>query len=133
MKNIDLPSHIKQAFISQALELLNDLQSQSLQVVLIPAPIKMHSGHMIRSVDNRNPKWYRDLYANFGVSRRCTLRSLKRLSEWKISSRSYYDKMYFEIIKKRLIEGYDDDCYQCYFEPNKEVVEYFEKIKENEN
>jgi|GEM_PF-3720405 len=131
MKNIDLPSRIKKAFISQALELLSDLQSRSLRVVLIPAPIKMHSGHMIRSVDNRNPKWHRDLYANFCVSRRCTLQSLKRLSVWKISPRSYYDEMYFGI-KKRLIEGYDDDCYQCYFEPNKEVVEYFEKIKENE-
>jgi len=119
------PSYIKQSFINQALNLISDLQSQNLQVILIPAPEPMFQGHMIRSVNNRNPKWYRNLYADHSVSRRCTLQSLKRISEWKMNPRSCYDKMYFEMIKKRLIDGYDDDCYQYYFEPDKKVVEYF--------
>ena len=41
-----------------------EMQEQFLHTVLIPAPDPMHTGHMIRVVDNTNPDWYRELCAN---------------------------------------------------------------------
>lgn len=44
-------------------DMYNELISQSLQVVLVPASKPMFSGHKIRLAVNHNPQWYRELCA----------------------------------------------------------------------
>jgi hypothetical protein len=55
----DLPHNIKSEFITEAQTMLHELDVNWLDVILTPAPEPMHENHMIRSVGNRNPEWYR--------------------------------------------------------------------------
>jgi len=50
--------------------LLAHLESQPMRVVLVPAPDPRHSGHKIRVVESRPPKWYLDIAARWGYWRR---------------------------------------------------------------
>jgi hypothetical protein len=45
----------------RAQEMLDELSWRSLEVSLGRAPDQRHTGHMIRRVDNQNPKWYQKL------------------------------------------------------------------------
>lgn len=49
--------------------MLRQLQREGLGVVLLPAPDKRHSGHMIRVVETQNPDWYRELCAAYPKNR----------------------------------------------------------------
>ena len=60
---------LTQAEIRAASELLYELSISRLEVCLIPAPNPKHAGHMVRSVVNENPAWYRRL-ANRSVRKR---------------------------------------------------------------
>lgn len=44
---------------------LSELEKEFLSVVLVPAPHPHFDGHMVRSVQNQNPKWYRDFVAGY--------------------------------------------------------------------
>lgn len=123
---MNLPDKIKRHFINQAKELLKDLESQSLKVVLVPAPDKHFPGHKIRSVVNENPDWYRGLFADIRISRRCVIKALKRIVDWEMRPLSVYVGLLYGLIKLRLTNGYNSECYQCYFEPVKEVKGYFD-------
>ena len=50
--------------------LLADLESNRLEVALVPAPSPRHECHAIRVAVSRNPAWYRRLCAAFPSSRR---------------------------------------------------------------
>ncbi|MFA6287758.1 MAG: hypothetical protein WC661_10285 [Opitutaceae bacterium] len=50
-------------------EMLAELESNQLLIVLTPAPRPMHHGHMIRARAGQNPRWYRELCARFPSSR----------------------------------------------------------------
>lgn len=45
--------------------MLQELRSNHLTVVLVPAWPEKHCGHMIRSVESQNPSWYRELCRMF--------------------------------------------------------------------
>lgn len=50
-------------------QMLNELESFQLLVVLAPAPRQMHEGHMVRVAIERNPLWYQRLCAMFTSQR----------------------------------------------------------------
>ena len=64
-----------------AAERLAELAASALTVVLVPAPEPRHAGHCIRVVCDRNPAWYRSLFASrrYGVKRGRVIRSLQRV------------------------------------------------------
>ncbi len=51
-------------------EMLAELESNQLEIVLTPAPRPAHEGHMIRVRAGQNPRWYREHCARFPSSRR---------------------------------------------------------------
>ncbi|WP_269526509.1 hypothetical protein [Coraliomargarita parva] len=55
--------------------LLNELESQQLQVCLAPATEPKHEGHQVRVVMERNPPWYRRLCESFPSSRAGRIRT----------------------------------------------------------
>lgn len=127
-----LPEDIRKLYSEQANCLYYDLLANRLEVILIPAPEPQYSGHMIRSVQNRNPKWYRDLYWSYNHFRRDrSLRALDRIRKqedryFKVSPYKY-DATYRELIHNILIKGFENN----YF-PNNKVRTFFglEKIPE---
>ena len=60
----------KPGLADAALELLAELESTRLDVVLVPAPDQRHSGHMIRVAQEGNCEWYRSLCDEYQSSRR---------------------------------------------------------------
>lgn len=124
----ELSENIRRFYIENAKFLYNDLKSNRLEVILIPAPKPMHRSHMIRAVQNQNPEWYRDLYWSIPHFRRDrSLRALDRIR--KQEDRLFrvlpfkYDSIYRELIHNRLIEGFRENGYVT--PPNNEVRKYF--------
>jgi hypothetical protein len=105
----ELTLEIKEKVIHEAKNLLTDLLCNTLDVSLAPAPEEQHTGHMIRVVNNRNPKWYREIYADLEVKRDRIVDSLKRLIKGVPSNMSSYDTLFIELIKDRLLNGYDGE------------------------
>lgn len=81
-------------------DLLAELQSHSLEVVLTPAPDQRHSMHVIRSVQDSNCKWYRDFCEQYQssrkrrsfksdtcIKRRDTINALERISDMLVGGR----------------------------------------------
>ena len=50
--------------------MLNELEAHQLTVCLAPAPRPRHECHFIRVKIDENPKWYRNLCAEFPVDRK---------------------------------------------------------------
>lgn len=113
--NIDLPHNILKFFMHKALELLNDLKTNYLEVILIPAENPQFIGHMQRCVCNRNPLWYRKLKKEFldshTLRRQRVISSLEHIYIGFIRKRSN-DYMFFDIIKDMLINGQDMEGYE---------------------
>ncbi len=65
----DLPFDVQIEFIKEAEVMIDELKTNWLEVVLIPAPEPMHEGHMIRAVANKNPEWYRKYFGGFHQSK----------------------------------------------------------------
>lgn len=53
-------------------DFLQELLSQKLEVVLIPAPEQRHDGHCIRAVQEENPKWYQKFCSIYQSNRKGT-------------------------------------------------------------
>lgn len=103
---IDTNSFLFDLVVLEAKVMLEDLKANYLHVILLDAPIQNHQGQKIRVADNRNPKWYRDLYSNYpSLKRNHTLASLKRIAERKLNLESIYDKMLLSLIENRLHLG----------------------------
>jgi hypothetical protein len=62
---------------------LMDLAENFQRVILVPAPRQSFDGHMIRTVEIRNPKWYSKFVEarNYQVKRCRVLRALTRVYE----------------------------------------------------
>lgn len=123
-----LPEEVRRYYTEDADYLYKDLESNSLEVILIPAPIQIHPSHKIRAVQNQNPEWYRELYWSIKHFRRdLSLRALDRIR--KQEDRAYrvspfkYDSIYRELIHSRLIKGYVMENYEV--PPNNAVREFF--------
>ncbi len=71
---------IQNYFRSHARLLLEEITTNELKVILTPAPQQRFVGHMIRSVESENPKWYQAIYSSHPHwNRTRTLRSLGRI------------------------------------------------------
>jgi hypothetical protein len=105
----DLSPYIKRLVLSEIGKMRDDLRHNYLDVTLVPAPVPMHSGHMIRVATNRNPSWYREIYGALEVKRDRIIASLERILSGSPSNKSSYDYMFLNIAKDRLIGGYEDE------------------------
>lgn len=105
----ELTSDILKLVLAEARRLLEELGTFYLDVSLAPAPDPQFQGHMIRIVNNSNPKWYKEIFAELDVKRDRIISSLKRVASSHPSNKSSYDYMFIEMIKDRLINGYDDN------------------------
>jgi hypothetical protein len=93
---------------------LEELRASRLEVVLIPAPSPMHSGHYVRAAQEANPHWYQEFcglyesnrrdrqrWSKFKtkIKRRDTLRGLSELAAGQV--RSQYAERLAEFIQRR--------------------------------
>ena len=128
------PPEVQASFQREAQLLLGELQSNKLEVILIPAPEQRFSGHKIRVAVNHNPPWYSQIYQQVPhIKRERVERCLQRLTEsqdGRYRRRPYrYDFRFREIIFERLIDGYEDSdplCGPFCIEANQEIRDYFE-------
>ena len=105
----DLSSYIKSRVLAEVGKMKQDLDINGLHVILVPAPEPRYSGHRIRVVHCRNPKWYREIYGELEVKRDRIISSLNRILNETPSNKSSYDYMFLQIAKDRLLEGYEDE------------------------
>lgn len=63
--------------IRSAEQMLQDLLSGYLEVVLIPAPDEAHSGHCVRAAQSVNAEWYQEFCSQY---KSCTGRGRRRRS-----------------------------------------------------
>lgn len=130
---IELPSPLHSIFSEEASILLDELQNHRLCVVLVPAPEQNFSSQMIRSVEERNPKWYSKLWEEHKwMERRRICPALERIAKLQDKPFDYvhywYDTICRKLIKERLVEGYktyegEQIC------ANNEVINYFKNPK----
>jgi hypothetical protein len=102
-------------FKAEAEWMLNELEDNRLDVGL-SGPIDS-TGRKCRVVNNRNPDWYRELFARFhndkggelsrsGVRRCRVLPTLKNLSKGVLKHSFLYTEL-FDLIQDRLFNGYE--------------------------
>jgi hypothetical protein len=97
-----------------ALELLIELESSRLEVVLIPAPEQRHSCHSVRAVQESNAEWYQKMckrhlrrrkrYSKPDtlINRAHTIKALERVMEGRIDS--LYAERLMPFIKEKAQE-----------------------------
>ena len=112
----ELPNPLRKLFLKEAHLLYQEMQSQKLEVCLIPAPNPHHEGHKIRIATNHNPEWYKEIYWSMSNFRRdLSMRALERIINTKDKAfvvKPYkYDAIYREIIEKRLKEFFSCPTY----------------------
>lgn len=83
---------------------MHELETERLVVVLTPAPDPRFSGHCVRTVECRNPAWYRRLAAGFWNREGCQLRrsrverALRRLIDgWVVRGNGYEGRILREL------------------------------------
>ena len=126
----ELPEIIAKSFQKEADYLYEELQTNRLSVILIPAPKPSFSNHKIRIAESHNPEWYSTQYHFYShfKRKRCT-KALDRIRKNK--DRDYktnpfrYDARMRELILTRLVEGYVFEGTEIY--PNQNVKKYFNK------
>ncbi len=86
--------------IVEAEHMLYEMSLMYQYVVLVPAPVQMFEGHMIRLAINKNPTWYSNLYQSYPrkLSRRRVEQALTRIVEGKRNFR-IYEQLLTELIK----------------------------------
>ncbi len=72
-----------------AMDMIQELNENYLHVILTPAPEPKFDGHMIRTVCNRNPHWYRG--QNF--RRKTVIKCLSALSDGRYIDCGTMDKL----------------------------------------
>ena len=114
-----LPGNIRQAFQKTAESLLYDLESNTLQVILVPAPEQAFTGHMVRLAISHNPTWWKELYNSHQprkLDRFCFLRALRKMAfKPKTKNIRTYDRLVYEHVKYTLTEVHVDNDVKNYF------------------
>ncbi len=127
----ELPKRLEEIFSEEARILYHELESNRLEVTLIPAPDPQFQGHKIRYVENTNPGWYRNLYHSINHFRRDrSLDSLLRISlkkDWADDGFPFcsYDLTYRNLILNRLAEGHS--WYGAFLPPHQVITDAIEK------
>lgn len=96
--------------VEMAREMLDELHSGCLEVVLIPAPDSRHLGHMIRAKQCQNADWYREyaktrsrpapIKSRPRVKRERTISALERIIEGRTKGTAEEDRL-LEFMKQR--------------------------------
>ena len=91
--------------ITEAKGMLDELRTNCLRVVLIPAPYPQFIGHKIRSAETQNPDWYRKMFYDLGhIDRKRVIRTLEKIIKNKSAKNVYVE--YIKHIAKQRIESY---------------------------
>lgn len=87
-----------------AMDLVEDLKRSPMRVILIPAPDPRHSGHKIRVVESRPPRWYMEfVYPELGrktFKRHRFIEACKRVAKGNVFG-TIYEKLALKIIEMR--------------------------------
>jgi len=137
-----LPDFPRELFVEEAKRLYKEFLDKRYHVVLVPAPIQMHTGHKIRVAQSHNPGWYSSevYYAHGRQKRKLAEKSLWRLvnrldGDLCRGNKPKYncDKTLRNLIYRRLTDGYIDDEGKRVF-PNNDVRAFFglEKMEDPE-
>lgn len=123
-----LPERIQSYFQQEAELLHNELFTNKLEVILMPAPAPHFDSHKIRVAICHNPPWYSAFYHAYDYFRRDrSLRALYSIVEKKdrqSNGNSYkYQRIYRGFIFQRLIGEYNEQGY--WYPANLEVCRYF--------
>jgi hypothetical protein len=106
--------------------LLDNLNSQRLEVELVPAPEPKFDSHKIRFVRQSNPEWYREIYNNNVNVRRgrsyLALQRINKMTDAAYDSWGHNDTLYRQLIHEMLINGCQ--IKDVPFEPNILVRKY---------
>ncbi len=109
-----------------SLDLLDELESSYLEVVLIPAPERKHAEHYIRAVQSQNAQWYRKFCEEYvsnrkgsklrtRIKRRATIKALEKLANG--INDSIYTERLLEFIRNNYKEkktmGNEKYCVRC--------------------
>jgi len=97
-----------------AQSLLDELEQGQLEVVLVPAQDKRHSGHCVRAVQNQNARWYQKFCSQYvsgrkgfktrtRIKRRETVCALEKLSTGEVSG--VYGERLLEFIKRNYFKS----------------------------
>ncbi|MFZ5391683.1 MAG: hypothetical protein ACOZAR_00630 [Patescibacteria group bacterium] len=123
----ELPKSIRDYYVDMAQYLLDNLNSQRLEVELVPAPEPKFDSHKIRFVRQSNPEWYREIYHgnnNVRRDRSClALRRISKMADVAYDSYGHNDTLYRQLIHEMLINGCQ--VQDVIFESNKIVRRYF--------
>jgi len=115
-------SQLSKILSEEARFLYEDLNNNKLRTTVIPAPDSHFEEHKIRVAESHPPQWYRKIYHNYSfeaeyrskktgrkrkylnssISRKESLKSLKRISEMRDKPNIFYDTLYRELIIKNL-------------------------------
>mgnify|MGYP006879678280 CR=1 FL=1 len=80
--------------------MLQDLESHSLEVILVPAPEQRHHNHCIRVSVAHNVPWYQDLWNEFGhVNRARLIVGLQKIINNE-SPTLVWDKIAVDVVKE---------------------------------
>lgn len=89
----------------EARDMLQELKSNRLKVVLLPAPDPQFEGHSIRQSIEWNVDWYRTIFErDESIKRQHSITALKRISKGDILYQSKYHNLFLEIILNRIGE-----------------------------
>jgi hypothetical protein len=83
--------------------MIYELESNRLEVFLTPAPAPAFPGHQIRTVESRNPDWYRDLCDQYQSNRTGRKGRFKKHGDTKIR------RQHILSVLRRLANGEDFD------------------------
>ena len=95
-------SRIQTTVIAEAGLMLDELEEFFLRVELLPAPEPMHVGHMVRTVTNQNPEWYKYAWRTLGSSSRQRIKGALRRIENRTTRDGASDNVLLEIAVRRV-------------------------------
>jgi len=132
MKLAYLPDFPRELFVEEAGFLYKEFQENYYRVVKRPAATPQHVGHETTFLENKNPRWYSQIYSSHNRPRR----RLVEKSLWRLVNRldgdlcrgskpKYnYDAIIRELIYSRFVDGYQEGR-NAWVSPNNDVRAFF--------
>jgi hypothetical protein len=137
-----LPEKIAKIFREYAEFLYHDLKENKQKVVLIDPPDKKHSGHKMRTLETKPPKWFSELYLTKNIKKKKNseklsgggslrydvLLGLTRIIENRDCRNSLMMRLR-ELILERLVNGYESE--NGFVPPDDLIREIFNEKEED--
>lgn len=88
---------------SLAKEAIRELEENFLSVKLVPAKDQNFHGHMVRSVERENPKWYQKFQRTrpTGIKRSRIMQALRRMAAGRVKANGYEEELLRALREKR--------------------------------